>query len=83
MARLRVAHLRHGLPPVLEGVTKKGLRVQMTSPDDENEDIDQADAQLTACREEPRVKNNNEECDIELTKAGMNKELKAMQGFGV
>lgn len=58
-------------------VTTKRMRVQMTSLDDENENIDKANVQLEARRKEPLVDINNEEYDIELTKVGIKKELKA------
>ena len=81
--RQRVAHLRHGLSPVIEVVTKKGSRVAMHTPGDSSELTYQADVQMEQCLEEPILDEQLEEYDVELTKKGMIKELNAMKDFDV
>lgn len=78
--RLRVAALRHGSLLSTEIVTKKGLRVRMTTSDDEREKYHQAALQHESRREEPRFDPRKEECDADRTMA---KELPAMNDFGV
>lgn len=50
--RKRVAHLRQGLLPVKEVLTKKSVRVPMTTPNGETEKHTQTELPLDACQEE-------------------------------
>lgn len=54
----------------------------MTTPDDDTQKHFQAELQLTACQEEPRM-DANKEYDVELGAAGMRKKLQAMLDVGV